>query len=327
MRPDHASGFSGERTRPGRLKLSDIEAMQPLESLQRAMHLAAGFKPGAERMLMRLPGSDHGVRADLLPLDMRHQEFEPPEALKETIKCFWHNSMDSGAGSSGFEVMPDGYPEIIFYFGGPCNISIEGILQPLPSPFMMGLLSQPALFYTKNCLEIIGIRCFPWTVFNLLGIPSGKNEVHILDHPLARLQSALAREVRMGKIGEALAMVKTYFLNLGAGASENHTVLKAGAALTDAKGIVPVSQVAAAAHATVRTLERHFKQSSGHSVKEVTGLMRFEQVRNHLWLDPDANLAGLAYELGYTDQSHLTREFKRYSGMTPGEFIKKVKKQ
>ena len=54
--------------------------------------------------------------------------------------------------------------------------------------------------------------------------------------------------------------------------------------------------------------------------------MRFEQVRNHLWLDPDAGLAGLASELGYADQSHLSREFKRYSGTTPAAFAREAKK-
>jgi AraC-like DNA-binding protein len=90
---------------------------------------------------------------------------------------------------------------------------------------------------------------------------------------------------------------------------------------------MPVSQVAAAAHATVRTLERNFKQSSGHTIKDVSALMRFEQVRNHLWQYPDTNLASLAHEMGYTDQSHLSREFKRYSGTTPGTFMRKAKKE
>jgi transcriptional regulator GlxA family with amidase domain len=96
--------------------------------------------------------------------------------------------------------------------------------------------------------------------------------------------------------------------------------------MRSANGTMPVSQVAAAAHATVRTLERNFKQSSGYTVKDVSALIRFEQVRNHLWMHPDASLAGLAHELGYTDQSHLSREFKRYSGTTPAAFARKAKK-
>jgi AraC-like DNA-binding protein len=104
-------------------------------------------------------------------------------------------------------------------------------------------------------------------------------------------------------------------------------LFKAGAAMSKANGTMPVSQVAAAAHATVRTLERKFKQSSGYTVKDVSGLMRFEQVRNQLWHYPDSNIAGLAHELGYTDQSHLSKEFKRYSGTTPAAFARKAKKR
>jgi len=224
---------------------------------------------------------------------MHHQEFEPPEELRDAIKCFWYNSRDVGELQSSFKVLPDGYAEIIFYFGSALGVSYNGVSQLLPSPFMIGLLNQPVIFHAKNRLEIIGIRCFPWTVFDLLGLPSGKDGVRIFEHPIARLQSTL----------------------------------KAGIAMREAKGAMPVSQIAAAAHATVRTLERKFKESSGYTVKDVSGLMRFEQARNHLGLYPASNLAGLAHELGYSDQAHLNREFKRYSGTTPAAFARIVRKR
>ncbi len=258
---------------------------------------------------------------------MQHQEFEPPEELRDTIKCFWYNSRDFGEFETSFEVVPDGYAEIIFHFGSGCSISNEGVLLSLPSPFMMGLLDKPALFYAKNRLEIIGIRCFPWTVFDLLGLPSSKEGVRIFEHPMAQLQSSLKEWINAGRIVEALALVKQYFLKARSGIAMDSMLFKAGLAMRKAKGTMPVSQVAAAAHATVRTLERHFSQSSGYTVKDVSGLIRFEQVRNHLWHYPDASIAGLAHELGYTDQSHLSREFKRYSGTTPAAFARKAKKR
>ena len=258
---------------------------------------------------------------------MHHQEFEPPEELRDTIKCFWYNRRDSGEQQMGFEVVPDGYAEIIFHFGSPCSIFNGGGLQPLPSPFMMGLLNQPVVFYAKDRLEIIGIRCYPWIVFDLLGLPSGKDGVRLFEHPVARLQSALNELVHAGRIDEALAHVKQYFLDARAMVAIDSMLFKAGVAMREANGTMPVSQVAAAAHATVRTLERIFKQSSGYTVKDVSALMRFEQVRNRLWLYPDAGLAALAYELGYTDQSHLSRDFRRYSGTTPAAFARKAKKE
>jgi len=255
-----------------------------------------------------------------------HQEFEPPEELRDCIKCFWYDRREFGVSDTSFEVMPDGYAEIIFHFGSGCSISHNGALHLLPSPFLMGLLGQPVLFYTKDRLEIIGVRCFPWTVFDLLGLPSGKGGVHIFEHPIAQLQPALGLLIQAGRVDEALTQVKQYFLDTRSGIAVDSMLFKAGVAMRKANGALPVSQVAAAAHVTVRTLERNFSQSSGHTVKDVSRLMRFEQVRNHLWLYPESNLAGLAHELGYTDQSHLSREFKRYSGTTPAAFARKAKK-
>jgi AraC-like DNA-binding protein len=258
---------------------------------------------------------------------MQHHEFEPAEELKDTIKCFWHNKADFGEQESGFEVVPDCYAEIIFHFGGGCSIANNGGLQPLPSPFMIGLLNKPAVFYAKNRFEIIGIRCFPWTVFDLLGLPAGKDGLRVFEHPVAKLQPILNRYIEAGETGEAIAEVKRYFLAARSQITATSMLAKAGTAMAKANGAMPVSQVAAAAHATVRTLERKFKHSSGYSVKNVSGLMRFEQVRNQLWMNPDSNIAGLAHELGYTDQSHLGREFKRYSGTTPAAFARKAKKE
>lgn len=256
---------------------------------------------------------------------MQHREFEPAQGLRDSIKCFWHNVRNAGEAGSDFEVQPDGYVEIIFYFGNLTNIAPGGEQRCLPSPFIMGLLNLPAMFCAKNRLDIIGIRCYPWTVFDLLGLPSGKSGVQTFEHPIALLQSQLSNRIENGNIQEALAVLTNYLLDARQHVAPNSMLFKAGIAMSRAKGTLPVSQVAEAAHATVRTLERKFKQSSGHTVKDVSGLMRFEQVRNHLWHNPNYNLASLAHQLGYADQAHLSKEFKRYSGTTPAAFAKKAK--
>lgn len=235
--------------------------------------------------------------------------------------------MDFSEQPTDFTVMPDGYTEIIFHFGGNCSISKNGSFVELPSPFMMGLLNQPAVFYAKNRLQILGVRCYPWTVFDLLGLPPGKEGVQTFEHPIAKLHPALNELLREDRIEETIVCLKHYFLETRSHIPTGSVLHKAGIAMKNASGNIPVSEIATAAHATIRTLERNFKQSSGYTVKDVSGLMRFEQARNHLWHHPDCSLAGLAHELGYTDQSHLTREFKRYSGTTPAVFARKANKE
>jgi AraC-like DNA-binding protein len=258
---------------------------------------------------------------------MQHQEFDPPPALRDCVKCFWHNWQDAGPQPSSFEVLPDGYAEIVFYFGSACSIANDGGWQPLPSPFMVGLLNQPIHFRIQGRFDVIGIRCYPWTVFELLGLVPGKDGVRSVEHPIAQLQAGFAPLMKAGRVEEVLAKLSHFLLDIRSRLAVDSTLGKAGVAMGKANGSLPVSQVAAAAHASVRTLERKFKQSSAYSVKDVSGLMRFEQVRNQLWRDPTTNLAGLAHALGFTDQSHLSREFKRFSGTTPAAFARKARRE
>lgn len=258
------------------------------------------------------------------PPEIEHIEFEPPFPLKDTIKCFWYSKMEFGTEISGFEVTPDGYAEITFHFGSSCSITTESGLETLPSPFMVGLLNKPVHFFAKNCLEVIGIRCYPWAVFRLLGLESNQKSINTFTHSIAQLQEPLSVQLKAGNIDEAIAILSAYFSNIQPPTTDS-LIHKAGTALHNAKGILPVSEVAYAAHTTVRTLERKFRESSGHTVKDVSALLRFEQARNQLWLNPDTKLAALAHDLGYTDQSHLSREFKKYSGTTPAAFAREAK--
>jgi len=256
---------------------------------------------------------------------MQHLEVDPPPALRDLIKCVWYTRWDVAELETSLEVMPDGYAEVIFYFGSVCRLATPQGEQQLPSPFVVGLLQQPVVFRAQHQLEVIGIRCFPWTIFDLLGLPPGQDGVRRVEHPIAQLQASLAEQVAAGRVAEAITQVQQHLLDAYALRGGDKLLAKAGEAMRATGGTLPVSQVAAAAHATVRTLERKFKQAAGYTVKDVSGLMRFEQVRNHLWQHPTANLAGLAQELGYTDQAHLSREFKRYSGATPAAFARKAR--
>ncbi|MFI2741145.1 helix-turn-helix domain-containing protein [Zhouia sp. PK063] len=255
-----------------------------------------------------------------------HQEFAPPIALQDAIKCFWYNRRDVGATPSNFEVVPDGYAELIFYFGN-LQYKNETIANQLPSPFLMGLLNEPVTFSTKNVLEVLGVRCYPWAVFDMLGLPSGADKIHVFKHEIARLHPKLAVFVQQQKIAEAIAVIQQFFETARTGLPANSLLYKAGKAMQNTNGTLPVKEVASAAHATVRTLERQFKQSSGHTVKNVSALMRFEQVRNALWHHPEQSIATLAYDFGYTDQSHLSKAFKKFSGTTPAAFARNAKKQ
>jgi AraC-like DNA-binding protein len=258
---------------------------------------------------------------------MQHYELTTPPELRNMVSDCWFLEQNFGNDVSPFEVLPDGHTEIIFHFGSGLSRMKEGKLESLPSPFLVGLLGHTVHFYAKDKLQIIGVKCYPWAIYDLLNLPSTKGGVQQFEHPIAGLQTPLEQLLKNNQINIALNLLLTWLKDSQAGVSRKSELLKAGNAMLNANGSLSISSIAEAAHSTLRTLERKFKASSGNTLQDVSGLIRFENARDRLWSNPDTAVVGLAHELGYADQSHLNRDFKRYIGMTASAFIKLIKKR
>jgi len=62
-----------------------------------------------------------------------------------------------------------------------------------------------------------------------------------------------------------------------------------------------------------------FRRVHRASVGEYVRRRRLEYARRKL-VDPEIPLSEIAVEAGFTDQSHFTRTFKRFTGVTPGQY-------
>lgn len=71
-----------------------------------------------------------------------------------------------------------------------------------------------------------------------------------------------------------------------------------------------------------KQFKRVFQNYVGYNPKEYMRLVRFNKVFNLLKRTRQLfDLAQVAQEFGYSDQSHMIREFKAFSGYTPHEFL------
>ena len=75
-----------------------------------------------------------------------------------------------------------------------------------------------------------------------------------------------------------------------------------------------------------RQLERNFLQYIGLPAKLFARILRFNHAKNLIEQNPDISLAALAYETGYTDQAHFSKNFKQLFDLTPARFKAKIKK-
>lgn len=69
-----------------------------------------------------------------------------------------------------------------------------------------------------------------------------------------------------------------------------------------------------------KSLERKFSQYLGKTTKQIIKLVRFQEIVKDLSNTANPVLTDCAYRNGYFDQSHFIRDFKTFTGLTPGEF-------
>ncbi|KRE89341.1 AraC family transcriptional regulator [Frateuria sp. Soil773] len=92
-------------------------------------------------------------------------------------------------------------------------------------------------------------------------------------------------------------------------------------ALGRAPQVARVAAVARDAGISERGLGRLFRQQVGFSPKRYARLMRFRAVVAQARTGARIAWGGIAADSGYCDQAHLVHEFRRFAGMTPGEFM------
>jgi transcriptional regulator GlxA family with amidase domain len=84
---------------------------------------------------------------------------------------------------------------------------------------------------------------------------------------------------------------------------------------------LPLKRLAAMLGITERQLRRRFATAVGYGPKTMQRILRFQRFLTLASRAAAPDLAGLAYEAGYADQAHLTRESGRLAGRTPAELV------
>jgi len=86
------------------------------------------------------------------------------------------------------------------------------------------------------------------------------------------------------------------------------------------KGTIRITELAKRLHTSQSPLEKRFRKAVGASPKKFASIVRLKHAIETF--HPENSLTGLGYESGYYDQAHFIRQFKTFTGQTPGQFFR-----
>lgn len=173
-----------------------------------------------------------------------------------------------------------------------------------------------------------GVRLSPAACSLVLGCnpTTLRNQILPFSQLLPAVGDELLRQLnRTGSFAEAVAAYHSCLNSLGLMPTEVDQEVAAAVEIIEAsQGRARIGEVAAAVGLSVRQLERRFRASAGLTPKQFARIRRVRATALTLVEDAGENWAARAVEMGFADQSHLTREFVAVTGRSPVPFAEDI---
>lgn len=236
-------------------------------------------------------------------------EYPPPAALAPFVDAFWFRAAGRPAGSAGPQrILPDGCLDIVVHDR---------------HAIVVGAMTRPIVVPPAAGAGMVGVRFRPGMATAFLRIPAAAftddqapleavwpDGDEVADH----VGSALGTGPAIARLADTLTS------RLARTAAVPPDLLAAVERIMARGGRVDVSRLAASLGVSRQHLARRFAAHVGVTPKTFCRVARLWRVLRSA-TGARVNWAGLAADLGYSDQSHLVAEFRSLTGLTPGRWI------
>lgn len=259
--------------------------------------------------------------------NMNYKEYKPDPQIAQLVECFWSNSLDENDFNHQHDIIiPDGSAEIIFMLKG----NYLRVDEKRGNRFLVENCSLVTPFkrsvnvYQKPSTQCLVIRLKSGALQQLAGCSLGELDKEA--YPLEEVMPDFAEQImelvlKDCAIDKLIGKITRLLVGMPFETTQNHLVSRYIAETVKTQGAVSVMNFCSKLNIHKSTLEKSFKKDTGLNPKEYARIIRFNYLLNRL-LFTKKTLVDLSLDLGFYDQSHMTREFKSFVGLSPVDFLK-----
>ncbi len=250
----------------------------------------------------------------------------PGPALRPFVKTLWASDESALRDGAPRElVLPTGGMHVVVRVSDTPLRIFDGEGDATGHTLAHAVVGGPrSSFYVRDVSRpvcSVGAQLYPGAAELVLGVPADAlAERHTALEDLWGLAASEARE-RLAEAGSARARVDVFEAILTARLPRIRGLHPAVAhALSRLSADVEVREVVDESGYSHRRFIELFRHAVGLPPKLYSRVLRFQRVISRLDRDPRVAWAALASEVGYSDQAHLSREFREIAGVTPTRY-------
>ena len=187
---------------------------------------------------------------------------------------------------------------------------------------LFGQTILPDKLLIKDNFTLIAYFLKPYSLISLFGISAQELTDKPVDFTLLSKRADLQEQLlNSGTAGEMILVLDNYLFSLTPKNNKDKPLIKY-AAEKILKGPTRhiLRDVQKDIRVTERTLQRMFEKNIGVSPNQFRKILQFNRAFQQLNNRQFQNLSDIAYDNGYTDQSHYIRAFKEFTNITPKEY-------
>lgn len=255
-------------------------------------------------------------------MQLYYREYQPSEALKPFVHCLWSITFDSTSNevTPVQRCFPSGCIELIVQSRGPL---LRGLQNDhwfdYPRAVLTGVCDYATTWVAHHGSETIGVRFTPEGAIRLFNPPLKEYRNNSLDAELLlgkRISSIIDRLEDCKSMKEQVVVMETFLKDQVKQVTLEQTYFTEALRLIRQSDDLNIGDLSKKVYVCDRQLQRSFQNHMGISPKTYHKVMRlYKSFR--LGLMRQQSYTDIAYEAGYSDSAHFTREFKNYFGSSP----------
>lgn len=260
------------------------------------------------------------------------KSYPPPVSLKSIIREFhiyhakWHE--ETGLPQPFITCLANIEQNLYFYLNDPIKVvPVERVEIPAPAVVVTGPKFKPVGLLFGHDHLMIKVAFHPTGTFRLLGINMEKTINSGLDATSfwGEEVTKIFTEMKRYQSYDDLVNLLSVFLEKKCkeDCRPEEPIDAIAIQMADASNDHTLQEWASLSCLSLRQFERNFKTRVGISPKLFIRIVRFENAMNIKNKFPDKNWSEIALESGYTDSSHILREFKEFAEFPPSNFYLK----
>jgi AraC-like DNA-binding protein len=253
---------------------------------------------------------------------MQLKTYEIMPALLPYIEVICTMECDEDADTRHLRVLPDARVEIFLsYTNSPIAIIDDQLYKQSIVSFRINRFVDVQMRKGSGCIAV----CFyPGMAARFLKVPI--TELSNTNTQLSELWNTSAGDLeeKLAKCNCPLLRVKilqTFLIDLLADSKSDPVIAQTLQYIQLADGRISVEQLSNYSGFSQRQLARKFQYDVGMSPKEYLRVARFHSSLKKLNNYPYSSLTEIAINSGYYDQAHFIRDYKEFTGYTPGKLL------